>query len=72
MLPNCKRPHRGVALSHNFVDGRVVELAEAVLLVDLNNCQWSGEELSMPHVFSKEVGKGDCLGAASDTSNPLS
>ena len=61
-----------MVLSDRFVYADVFELAEAVLLVDLNECDWSNESVSAPEVFDENV--CDCYGFCSsrDADTPLS
>ena len=71
MFPQCEGSHGGVVLSNGLVDADVFQLAEAVLLVDLVECEWTGELADAPEVLNEEV--GDCNGFCSscDSNAPL-
>ena len=48
MFPECEGDHGGVVLPDRVVDASVFELAEAILLVDLDDCNRAGELASAP------------------------
>ena len=59
-------------LSDGVVDASVFELAEAIILVDLDDCEWSCEFVGAPEVFNHQVCDSYGLGASCDTDAPLS
>ena len=72
MLPQGERSHCGVVLSDGVVDACVLQLSEAVILVDLDYCEWSREFVGSPEVFDHEVCDGYGFGTACDSDAPLS
>ena len=71
VLPLCEGSHGGVVLSNGLVDADVFQLTEAVVLVNLDECEWTGELVGAPEVFNEEVGNGYGFNSSRNSDAPL-
>ena len=59
-----------MVLSDGLVDADVLQLAEAVFLVYLNECEWAGELVGGPEIFNEEVGDRNGFCSSCDSKCP--
>ena len=71
MLPQSEGSHGGVVLSNGLVDADVLELSEAVFLVDLDECERACKLVGAPEVLDEEVGDGYGFCSSCDSDAPL-